>query len=561
MTSPRTPGGPPRGTKVLKAADRRGLTTPPIGTPFDQFARLFPDWSSGKIFDYGIANSRQIDAMLKRDGKARALEQVISLPIRSAEWSIEDGPYRQFVLDNLDQTDNAANLPMVIDQMCSAMTFRKAFFELTWAYDGTNIVYDEIAMRPPMSCQAAYTDDGQPNGFRQRVHYLAVFKNFLQYNRILQYPKPADSKTMPGWVDIDASRSFVYVHNKYREPIVGLSELDCAFWLYETRQKLMFLWFQFLENQALPKMFVYQEDDTRAKAVAQDIANARNSSVIGIGRSQAMGGGGERMFDIIDTAGHGAEQFHQAILYLETMMVQSVLASFIDIPQMGRGSLALSVDQSEFFLASRQAAADEMAESLTKDLIGPLIRNNFGPDAKIPVITIGPISNRETQRALDLLLPTLSAPTLNVPLSFVSLLVNRVASFVGLTEDEVEAAIAGFAEKEQAAKDAQQAAQLALTKHQATAPVPQPGQTPPNQPGQPTIPTGRPDAATSALQRATNVGKKVTSPGSRLTDQLRSSDRLRSAVNASYALIEGAEAGIDPKDMIKELVPNGRATR
>jgi hypothetical protein len=42
-------------------------------------------------------------------------------------------------------------------------------------------------------------------------------------------------------------------HGFYREPIKGVSDLDVAYWCYETKQKVLFLWFQVLENQNLPK--------------------------------------------------------------------------------------------------------------------------------------------------------------------------------------------------------------------------------------------------------------------------------------------------------------------
>jgi hypothetical protein len=434
------------GAQVLTPAQKSALAGPMLSSPFDIGQRLYASWDQGKVFDYNLGQARELKTMLSADGGARKVEQVLTLPIRAAAWEIRPAPgdsgETAYVRAQLDD-----KLGRVIDQMTTAVAFRKAFFELQWdvADDGT-VKLADIAWRPPASCEAAYDPKtGQPLGFRQRVS---------NPGGLITVTQGTTASPTPGYVVVPEGRAFVYVHGSYREPIEGLSDLDVAFWAWTTKQKILFLWFQFLEGQSLPKTIAYGDDQRQADDNADALAEAKASAVIGMQRPNDPGA---RTYDVIESSGQGAAQFLQAINYLDGQMSAAVLAGFTDLTALAshtrsQGSYALSADQSEFFLAARQAVADEMAESISRDLFKRMCDYQF-PDAKPPTLEIGPLSKHDKERSLQLLNSLLTAQHFNAPPGIVDLLITSTAGYVGLPVDKVAQLV-----KEHPTKDPAEAA-------------------------------------------------------------------------------------------------------
>lgn len=167
--------------------------------------------------------------MLSRDGVCSALEAVLTLPIRQADFSIEPGKgdhgeadFARSVIMAPD-TENGMRTPVteLIGQVTTAQIFRRAFFEKTFRLrqDDGKIIYDKLAYRPPATCQARYNDrTGESNGFRQQVW---LFGGNLMLTR---------HQKVPGYVDIPKVRSYIYTHGKHREPLTGVSEMDVPYW-------------------------------------------------------------------------------------------------------------------------------------------------------------------------------------------------------------------------------------------------------------------------------------------------------------------------------------------
>lgn len=416
---------------ALTPAEKKRLQGPPLSTPFDNYDRLFASFDQGRVFDYNDQSTRAIKEMLRVDGQARKVEQVLTLPIRSAAWEIRKAPggeaEYQYVKAQLED-----KLGKVIDQLTTAISFRKAYFELTFGLDGDTVTVESIDYRPPATCEAAWDPKtGQPMGFRQRIANPGGI--------ITIQPGQRQRGDLPGYVTIDPERAFVYVHGAYREPIEGLSDLEVALWCYETTKKIQFLWFKFLEKQSSPQVVVYGDDQTQADLNGAALADAQASAVISWPRPADPTA---RTHDIIEASGRGASQFLEAINYLESKMSASVLAGFTDLAalathQRGQGSYALSADQSEFFLAARQAVADEIAEAVSADLFKRLCVQQFGPDCKPPTLEIGPLSKHDKERAVTMLNNLITAPQFNVPPAFVDLLITSTAGYLGLPVDQV----------------------------------------------------------------------------------------------------------------------------
>jgi hypothetical protein len=59
-------------------AQLRALTGPPLSSTFDVYERMFASFDMGTVFDYGTADARDLREMLRRDGNARKIEQVLT---------------------------------------------------------------------------------------------------------------------------------------------------------------------------------------------------------------------------------------------------------------------------------------------------------------------------------------------------------------------------------------------------------------------------------------------------------------------------------------------------
>lgn len=413
-------------------AQMRSLAGPPLSSTFDVYERMFASFDMGTVFDYGQADARDLREMLRRDGNARKIEQVLTLPLRSAAWEIRPAPGgdREAAYVKTLFTDK---LDAIIAQMTSGIIYRKAFFELAWTVDASGTVgLEQVAYRPATSCEAGFDPHtGVHKGFRQRVGNPGGI--------ITIKPRTPQAGDLPGYVTIPAERAFVYTHGIHREPITGLSDFEVASWAYQTKQKILFLWCQFLEQQSTPKVIAYGDDRTQADTNRDALAEAAASAVIGWERSADPTA---KMFDVLSTDGAGATQFLQMISYLDSQMSSSVLAGFTDLTALAshsrtQGSYALSADQSEFFLSARQAVADEMAGQITEQLFQRACLYQFGPDAKAPSLKIGPLSKHDKERAVNMLNQLIVAPQFNVPPGFVDQLINSVSGYLGLNVDQV----------------------------------------------------------------------------------------------------------------------------
>lgn len=418
----------------LKPAARRQILGAEAGTEYDYGQRVFSSFGDGSVLDYGEWSSRDMAAMLEKDGQSAAIEAVLTLPIRQASRAIEPGKHdageaelcHSILFEPHTSGGMKTPLQEVIGQTTSAQIYRKAFFEKVFTVrdkDGA-IAYEKLAFRPTATCELKRdAKSGALDGFRQQV--------FLWGGQSL-----TKAQKVPGYVDIPRVRSFVHINGKHRQPLTGTSEMDVAYWCHKTKLKIIYLWFAFLESQSLPKVIVYGQDQREANAKADDIASMRSSGVAGFARDPQ----GAKTFEVLESSGKGAGAFADALSFLETWQTASVLAGFTGLSSlaaMGRGSLALSQDQSAFFLKSRQAISLEIAESITHEVIAPLVTLNFGPGASYPRFTFGALSDESGSQLVTLFQALAVAPALQVPSGILDIITERLATFLNLDVDAV----------------------------------------------------------------------------------------------------------------------------
>lgn len=423
--------------EVIDLADSRNGDRPPTG-------ELGSATANDAIFTRGIDGSlmglpapsgpteEDIAEMLRLDGKARSIEQVLTLPLRSADWEVVpadgDSGEAEWVKDRLTRPPWAGGmstpLELVIGQMTSAVLYRRAHFEKVWAVsdDGDNVL-DKLAFRPAHSCTL------------RRDQRVGTFQGFKQ--RFLMDGRQEE-------VTIKPDKAFVYIHGQHRDPLQGVSDLETAYAAFESKQKLRWLWFSALENHTLPKTIVKSGqtlgNEAEKQQLAEKVASLKGGGVVALDPGDEVD-----KFDPTVGDASGQSAFQEAMAYLDSEMSASVLAGFTDLTKQagqGRGSFALSKDQSDFFLRSRQAVLGEMGTAFTAWVIADLVRWNFGPKGKVPRLEFGELAEGAATEALELFKELAGRPAdPRLPGIFFDELTERVATKLNLGPDKIRKAI------------------------------------------------------------------------------------------------------------------------
>jgi len=464
LAAPRTPAAVREPEGMSKELVPRA-TDIERGTPFDVYgtgapgeARPWTQLADDEFLVTTMPEREWIDdvtRMLKAGGQPAAVEKALSLPIRSANLTIEtpdkDSGQTEFVREVLysgGQSDGMQpDLVGIVAQMAMAIAYKRTYHEIEWTKrrDG-KYGYSKVAWRPPQTCEPIRAlANGDLMGFRQYVD-SRVWSDPRFRREVVRVGN--DRWDQFGYVRIPASRAVVHIHGQHRDPINGVSDLAVTHWAWTLQQKILLMWATFLDGTSLPKVLAYGEDKTEADRQAQTIASLRGSGVVGLIRPPGLPPE-VKPYDILDSSGAGAAQFAEMINYLEQQMTKSVLAGFLDLTSnatRGIGSYALSADQSGLFLTSRQAAAKELGATVTQQLIAPLVRVNFGTKAAVPRLVFEQMGQEQSTLAMQMLQQLGSVQNVSVPPGFLDLLIERVSQFLDLPDDKVEKLLREHAE-------------------------------------------------------------------------------------------------------------------
>lgn len=435
------------------------------GTPFDVTSTNPKALPWAELFDEeGLVAQmpeRQwiadVERMIDSGGQPAAVEKALTLPIRSANLTIEkpdkDSGQTEFVREVLysaGQSDGMTpDLVGIVSQIAQAIAVKKTYHEIEFERrrDG-RIGYASIAWRPPQTCEPIRDrGSGKPRGFRQYIDWQVALEVSRQRD-VVRVGSVANADQDYGYVRIPAVRAVMHVHGQHRDPINGVSDLAVTHWAWSLQQKIMLMWATFLDGTSMPKVVAYGSEKGEADKTARAIASLRGSGVVGVTRDSALDPA-VKLFEVLDSSGAGAAQFVEMINYLEQQMTKSVLAGFLDLTSnatRGIGSYALSADQSGLFLTSRQAAAKEIARTVTDQIIAPLVRINFGVEAAIPRLVFEQMGQEQSSQAMQMLQQLGSSQGAAIPPGFIDLLIERISQFLDLPDDKVEALLKEQAE-------------------------------------------------------------------------------------------------------------------
>lgn len=379
------------------------------------------DAKTGDFYDWSAEwAARDIEDMLRREGRGRALEQVLTLPLRAAPITIkpghgDSGEYEQ-VMSSLEQMGDVSPLPLVVAQGAQSLIYRTVFQEKVFTVDRGVNEYECLAWRPPDSCTLMRDrGTGRITGFKQTIPNLAE------------------------GVRIPASKAVIWLHGAARDPVRGVSEMEIAYRCFADKQKIRFLWFSvFLEGAALGRIVARVDNAQSAKEVAKQLAKLKNAGVAAVS--------GVAGIDVLHIADGASDAFKSAMAFLDAEAAQSVLAGFLDLTSAassGRGSYALSKDQTDFYTQAQDANARELAGTTRLQIVRPLVTLNRATGV-VPTCQIGPISGATVEQMLTLLQSLAGAPagSTAIPPEFTNELIVRVAGMLDLNVDKMNAAVA-----------------------------------------------------------------------------------------------------------------------
>ncbi|MGE5612693.1 MAG: DUF935 family protein [Bacillota bacterium] len=439
---------------IVKISETDGFDLPPMDVEDGSAYGWFDRWNvgmteDGNLTDYSDWEARDLWEMLKRDYKARQVDNVLTLPLMSAKRSIvpikgdkgESEWLNKFWDTDKLQGGCETSLEQIIGLLTSAFAYKRAYFEVVWTvgtkeFAGKHI-YKDVAFRPQTTCRIIREPvNGKFVGFQQEAYFIGPTNTVVKQQK----------KTNGLPIEFKGARAFVYTHGVHRDPLNGISDFEICFWAYKAKQRILMLWMQFLQAVSLPRTVVKANDQGTANDIAREVARLKSSGVLPVA---VPGGPGSVEVSLLDAAGKGAGEFITAMHWLDQCVTQAILAGFLDLTGTaaaraggagGHGSYALSQDASDFFLQSLEAKTREIEDQIRMGLFAPLIIANFGPDAAIPKLQFEPLNDIDKTNALELLKQAMAAPPGGpVPVSFIAGLAEQVAVFLGLDSEQTRA--------------------------------------------------------------------------------------------------------------------------
>jgi hypothetical protein len=437
--SPGTNASPAPVTEQIYDADN-----PPVGELGSSFNydSTFGGWLDGDVYAPAEPSLQDYHHMLDTDGTAKSIELMLSYPLTAAPWSIEpakgDTGQAEFIYDALTalphQGGPLTTIEQLVQQMTSAFVNKRAYFEKVFKVnDDGKIVYHKLAFRPPETCELALdARTAEPRGFRQMPLIYPYTDSGSVSTFVSGEARPDVNAPVSMWVKVPSERAFVYIYGSWRDPLLGESAMKVPYHIYLTKRKIRWLWYQFLDQTALPKTIVRNQDEIQARNDARKVASLRGKSVLALGA--------ETTVDPYESSGKGAQYFQEALKFCDDEMLNAGMMGFLGLTAKdatGKGSYAMATTMEQLYNRSRTMVALDMARCITNDVIGPLIAYNFGVKAPVPRFKFGPLTSENDQAALAAFQQIMAAPNATVPVEFYNELIGRVAGILNLDPGKV----------------------------------------------------------------------------------------------------------------------------
>lgn len=308
--------------------------------------------------------------MKDNDGTVRSLYQILRMPIMSNSWRIDpdtvEGSGQKLAEEQAELIRQNFTLPphkggmstpfrLVLARTLKAVLEGHSIAEKVWTLNEQGkIVYRKIAFRDVTEVTVLKDEKGGFAGFQQTF-----------------YDK-TQKKTIT--VTIPVEKCFLYTYNKDEDEIYGQSAFQSAYYHWDRKRRLYYLYEQSVEKGAMPpKMLEVQEGNEDSDSTKA--ANLRSMDRFGID-SAVLVPTGYKLTPY--EAGKGRIDPMPGIDHHDAQMARSVLAQFILLGNSDNtGSFALSKSHADLFMMALRGMMAEVEEHFNSYLIPQLIDYNY----------------------------------------------------------------------------------------------------------------------------------------------------------------------------------------
>lgn len=394
------------------------------GTSGSSLADLFTVKDSKKK-KVSIDNFRY---MKDNDGTVMSLYKILRMPIMANSWrmdpdNVEDSQKEaakaqaDFVASNFLKPPHKGGMStpfrLVLARTLRAVLEGYALAEkvFTISEDG-KIVYRKIAFRDVTKITMLTDDKGGFAGYRQ------------------QYWSKTENKYKD--VTVPVEYCFLYTFNKDEDEIYGQSAFQAAYYHWDRKRRLYYLYEQSVEKGAMPpKMLEVQEgnEDSDSKK-SSNLAAMTNFGI----DSAVLVPTGYKLTPY--EAGKGRIDPMPGIDHHNAEMARSVLAQFIMLGTSDNtGSFALSKSHADLFMMALRGTMNEVEEHFNSYLIPQLIDYNFDTPY-YPEFRFNDMTD-DTQDFIESIFTEIVKKTDLRP-DFIEGLVEKVASRLDIDLDELK---------------------------------------------------------------------------------------------------------------------------
>lgn len=368
--------------------------------------------------------------MKDHDGTVKSLYQILRMPIMANGWRVDsddvDDKIKNAAQEQSDFVKNNFMLPpykggmttpfrLVIARMLRAILEGYALAEKVFMInENGKIVYRKIAFRDVTKIDLLIDEKGGFTGYKQSYYS--------------QEEKKQKTVTVP------VEYCFLYTYNKDEDEVYGQSAFQSAYYHWDRKRRLYYLYEQSVEKGAMPpKMLEVQEGNNDTDS--QKSANLAAMTNFGIDSAVLVPTGYKLSpYD----AGKGRLDPMPGIDHHNAEMARSVLAQFILLGTSDQtGSFALSKSHADIFMMALRGLMNELEEHINSYLIPQLIDYNF-ETPYYPEFHFNDMTDDTVEFIESVFTEIVKKTDTQLPQTFLDGIVKKVADRLDIDIDEME---------------------------------------------------------------------------------------------------------------------------
>lgn len=340
---------------------------------------VFTGVLSGDIVEHnrdweGTERYKLVDRMRRGDSTCAAVLAAVSLPVVSTEYHVDakegamdskpDATVQEaadFISQQLFDNDHFSWQQWLRESLLY-LAYGHYVFEKVYDVKDGMIGWERFAPRHPSTIERwFYNERGRLTGIEQLITSDAA---------------PEDQPK-----DIPASKLLIFTNNEEAGNVLGQSVLRPAYKHWRYKDGFYAVQAIAIERQGAGVPYAQyppgtpDEELDKTEEMLQNI-QAHEQSYFMYGEDWDLG--------FTSMGAQSVLNPNQAIEHHDAMIPKAVLAGFMNLPQDGRGSYALSSDQAGFFNFSLQTAANYLGDRFTRDAIKEIVDWNWPGLNKYP---------------------------------------------------------------------------------------------------------------------------------------------------------------------------------